>query len=76
MSTMIWNHNPLQVENSEWHKVEHAWDVQASNGFVNHSRDFMEEGSLHEFDVSSFDNQLRRMVHNDLELVVHERLEV
>jgi hypothetical protein len=36
----------------------------------------MEEGSLHEFDVSSFDNQLRRMVHDDLELVVHERLEV
>ena len=50
-TTSFRNHDPLQVQNCEWYKVEEGWDVKASDGFVDHSGYFVEYGSFRVFDI-------------------------
>ena len=76
VTAMVWNHDPLQVNDSEWHEIEDEWNIEASNDFVDHSGDFVELRSLHELDVYALGFQFWRMVHNNLQLVVHKGLEV
>ena len=77
MGTVVWNHDPLQVEDSEWHIIEDARNIESSDRFVDQSSDFVEERPLHELDIFTLGHYLWSMVHNFmLKLVVHEGLEV
>jgi hypothetical protein len=75
-SAILWDGDPLDQHDRKGDKIKDDTDIESSQHLVKDPCHFVEQSSLAKFDIISCLHALRGVVHDLLQFVAFERLEV